>query len=391
MSNCYYIGRKQRTLQLLAAAVGFMYVSLAMAVSASETMYFIHGQPNDVMPGKRPYPTVIYELLPKAPFFEKVWSLDENIQPFSINLIYSARKVVVYERLYTEEQRLHVISMDNPAHRELVDLRSFPIVVSYHYLSSSENSGSFFVHYSDGPVGPGMTFKKARVSIIPKEQEQNDKLSFDVSDIRLAGVRSPHGGGESDVLSVHMGADGALTLAGLDLVLDWPPVPDSIVTMKTSFGWVVIGNEADFRVLSSVPERSGLTHRELLILNIKSGQWNSMLIEGVASVPRLVNGWLVGIIADHDPETNYDSRKFFPPLLREESVLVDPLSLKQFTVHLGKDSEVLWAGADTAYYRVGQSLYRARVADDGFSDRELVVTDPLVEHIHWAFSGPSGE
>lgn len=61
----------------------------------------------------------------------------------------------------------------------------------------------------------------------------------------------------------------------------------------------------------------------------------------------------------------------------------------QFTVHLGKTSEVLWIEDSTMYFRRGHELHRARIDNDALVDATLLVSDFKVNFIHWAFRGSS--
>jgi len=73
---------------------------------------------------------------------------------------------------------------------------------------------------------------------------------------------------------------------------------------------------------------------------------------------------LIGTIASKNPQTNFTTN--FSAVLSEEVVLVDPVNLTQFTVHLGKDSQVLWIENNDVYYRVGQELYKAKIENKDF-------------------------
>ncbi len=102
---------------------------------------------------------------------------------------------------------------------------------------------------------------------------------------------------------------------------------------------------------------------------------------------RPVNGYLVGIIAEQHPDTDHEKHEKHPPVLSEDVAVLDPRLKKQFVVHLGEKCEVLWIEESVVYYRLGDDLYRARLVGEDFVDRQLLLTDPRVGHIHWAFSG----
>jgi len=190
-----------------------------------------------------------------------------------------------------------------------------------------------------------------------------------------------------DVLWVDVLPDGSMKSRNEQPVLIDVSIPDSIIVMKSSYGWNLIAAEPAFLVLCSVPDKNGYKERELLVLNRATGQWSSLLVPGAETAPRLVGRWLVAAISPSDPRTDFVKRGGYPPLRQAKSVMVNPMMARQFTVHLGEQSEVLWIEDSTAYYRVQDSLFTARVANDDFKDRRIILTDPRVLHIHWAFRG----
>ena len=73
-------------------------------------------------------------------------------------------------------------------------------------------------------------------------------------------------------------------------------------------------------------------------------------------------------------------------MMREEVVLVNPIDMHQFSIHLGEFSEILWIENDEVYYRIFKDLYKATIKGDDFVDRKLVLSDFRVFSMHWAFS-----
>jgi len=187
-----------------------------------------------------------------------------------------------------------------------------------------------------------------------------------------------------------MGQNGELSPLMYGKSFEWTPVPDGIVTMKSSNGWVMVANEPVYRALMSVADRNGLTQREVLIYHRATNVWKSIMVGGAETALRVTNGWLTGVIADPDPETNRDIHRGFPSILRDEVVLINPWDDHAITVRLGKGCEILWVEDETVYYRVGTDLYKARIGKDDFVDRELLLSDPRIEFVHWAFRGSEG-
>ena len=64
-------------------------------------------------------------------------------------------------------------------------------------------------------------------------------------------------------------------------------------------------------------------------------------------------------------------------------------SRKTYTIRTDQgDSEVLLVDADTVYYRVNDTLYKAAIRNDAIEDRIKIVTDDNVPLAHWLFFGP---
>ncbi len=64
-------------------------------------------------------------------------------------------------------------------------------------------------------------------------------------------------------------------------------------------------------------------------------------------------------------------------------------SRKTYTIRTDQgDSEVLLVDADTVYYRVNDTLYKAAIGNDAIEDRIKIVTDDNVPLAHWLFFGP---
>ena len=150
---------------------------------------------------------------------------------------------------------------------------------------------------------------------------------------------------------------------------------------------IQIANEEKFRAFLRFLPPLEDNHKQLLIQNRDTQEWHSLVLPGAETNPHVVNEWLVGVVADPNPENDYEARRFYGAVPRTEVILIDPFEVHQFTVNLGKQSEVLWIEGDSVWYRIDDGLYQARIENDNFVDRTLLVKDSLVTRIHWAFRG----
>lgn len=362
--------------------VTFILISVTAPIETGQTesLFFVHSQPNTDLPNKRPFPTIILLYNESENTLEPVWSVRENIRTLDVRVYPNAGVLIISEGGWLPVKKLRIIPMDNIKHSKIIDLEKLGLVIRYYYFEEQESLGEIVVHYKEksNKTEINHSFKFVRIPIDNSGEAKDLDTLFSVTQLR-------------DMLSIRMEQDGTLESIGFNVSFDCPPVPDSIVIMKSSNGWVLLANDPYFHVLMSVPDHHGLTQRELLIYNRKANFWNSTLTEGSQTTPKLINGWLVGVIADTDPETNYETHKGFPPILREDVVFIEPLKDHQFTVHLGKGCEVLWIENSEVYYRVGQDLYKAKIENDDFTNRQLILSDPKVNHIHWAFRGSEGK
>ncbi|MEW6412625.1 MAG: hypothetical protein AB1483_09155 [Candidatus Zixiibacteriota bacterium] len=362
------------------AACFTILVFLASANVTGQSIYFIQGQPGWDQPNLRPYPTSILELDEPSRQLTEVWGLGENVKAWDIDVYSSAGLAVISEGDWSPIS-LHVIPVDSIDKTIQYDLSGYGKVSRYRYLEGGNGHGWFDLQCKKGDGGFPPQYEHQQIQV-------GDETLRNEIELRLAGPRGPYGGGtRSDVISVRMKQDGALEAVGIGFDFDGSSVPHDLVRMKDSFGWSLVANEPYYRALMSVPERHGLTEREVLIFNRNADSWSSVMIPGSETTLRPVNDWLIGVVANTDPETDYEIRKGFPSILGEDVVMVHPTSLQQLTVHLGPKSEVLWVQEDSVWYRVGSDLYTARVTNNDFVDRTLLINDPRVQYIHWAFRG----
>lgn len=350
-------------------------------------VYFIQGQPRWDMPNKRPYPLVIYRLDTGTNSLVPVWSLEKNVKAWNID-VYSTEGMIVISEGDWFPQKVHFLTTENPSEARSVDISGLDQARRYKYLRAPGNMGYLeLIHPKRGNGGrPHQEYDLIDIEQCAPVVLARDSLALEV---RLAGSLPAYGSGVSDVLAVHLDSTGNILSRYAGFSFDGSLVPNTVKQLDSPRGWTLYANEAAFRVVASVPDQEGLTHREFLIQDRHTDKWCSILVEGADTSPRLINRWLVAVIADPDPETNYETHKGFPPILREDVVIIDPMACHQFKVHLGSEGEVLWIEDANVYYRVGESLFKARIENDDFVDRTLLLSDPVVKQIHWGFRGSS--
>jgi hypothetical protein len=382
----------RRNKRIVFVICAFFIFSLPFSVSgiAATQLFFVYGQPGTDMPNKMPFPTIIYRYDLHSGALEEMWSTDDRVKTINIlNLLESGRLILMEDYSRFHVFRYHNIPQTIPVAAELLA----PINRRFYYVQDADESGAiivFKISSSSSRYPPGRSESKL-LSIEDGQVIDDVELSKSRFELKLAGLISPYGNGSSNVLGVNIEPDGSLKPIGLNFNITDVAIPKHMIQMDSSLGWAVIANKSDYMALISSAHRHGLTHRELLILNKLSNKWSSVLIEGAETAPTIVNDWLVGIVADVDPETDYETRKGFPPILHEDVVLVNPIDGQHFKVHLGKNGEVLWIEDTTVYYRIDDRLYTAHIENSDFIDRQLLLTDDRVRHFHWAFRGSTSK
>ena len=110
---------------------------------------------------------------------------------------------------------------------------------------------------------------------------------------------------------------------------------------------------------------------------------------------RLVNNWLVGEIAQTNPESDFANHKVVPSIATGNVVMVNPMENRHFYVNLGVGGSVLWAENDIVYYKIvnpnSAYLHKARIENNKFVNEEKLSSDPVVRFFRWAFRGSMGE
>jgi hypothetical protein len=381
-------GRSNRVLWLMF----FVYFISASASSSAGQIFFIYGQPGWEQINKRPYETSVFRLGSNNGL-EKVWSIGPDIQINDIKTFYGARKAIISECdiIYTHLiKKLCIIPFDSVAETYAIDLTRLGSVTGYRYFAMKDASDQLRIGYKERVDDPSSKLKFTFVDSNDSTLSVRSTLAGK-GEVRLSGIRSEYSGGESDFSKVKVSFGNIITSIDTGIALASTTIPDSVIKIDTEDTWNLIANTPGYFALASIPRKHGITHRQLLIYNRVAGTWDLLNTEGSGTHLRQVNDRLVGIVGDTDPRTNYDKHMGYESILREEVVVVNPQQSHQFIVHLGKNCEVLWIEQDSVYYRLDDSLYRARIENDDFIDRQLLLTDPRVRYFHWAFKGSMNE
>jgi len=360
---------------------------LCAPCSLADALYFVHAQPGSTKPDRRPFPASIHQYDASGQRLVEVWTTGESEKVSTVWQYASCGDlVIVLGREGT--RKLAVISRERVSQPNVVDLSGFGSAMRLKYMAGSDGRESTRIFYFDRTTD----LSKVKPETVVLQQAEvlatGERVSPDATaEVRLAGVRPVHAMGEHDLLSVRIGADRSVSAGDSSMVQFASPIPDSIALLESTKGWNLVANEPAYQALLSVPDRSDFPHSQLVLHLRGPDTWNSVLLEGPLTGLRPINEWLVGVTGYIDPRTDYAAHRAYLGVAGEAVVLVNPVAGRTLQVALGEDSEVLWVESDTVYYRIGDTLYRALIGEDDFLDRTKMVSDPIVQRVHWAFRG----
>ncbi len=357
-------------------------IALLCSDSSGASTYFIQGQPGWDQPNKRPYPAVIHRLDEGDTSLTPVWSLPENHKAWSIGVYRDPGLVVISEGDWFPEN-IHLIPTTDVSESRVVPLEEYRTVSKYRVWESIDKSPVLQVLHRDNAT---TTLRETLLKVEPTRVRQVSRSDFVEGQIRMAGAQNARSGGKSDVAGARLQPEMPISLVEAGITLDGSPVPADIMKTNSSRGWVLVANESNHRALWCVPDSHGPTQRELLIYDRASDTWKSVMVEGSSTMLRPIGLWLVGVVADTSPETDFHGGGGVPPILRDEVALVNLVDGRSFTAPLGQDCEILLIEDAIVYYRSGEKLHRALIDGEAIIDATELLSSPVVGQIHWGFA-----
>jgi len=341
---------------------------------------------SDIRTGER-IPSEIHRLGQQQNGLEQVWSSDPGVTTHWISAYSGARCLLIQEGDDISGGALQVFPMDNVRNSEKIETSSPGRRSDFRIYQSSSSPGDLVID-----AGAAISAEDKRFVPVLGSKSLEDTVWTRHGELVLSGPVPEYAGGDSDVLGLREESTGELYCPYQGLSVDIPRIPDSVIQSTSQRGWALIAHDSTILAIMSLPDNHALEHRELLIFDRTDSTWHSLLMPGSQTAPRLINRWLIGVVARIDPKTDFQRMKGFPPVLTQESVIISPTSHSLLTAHLGKGSEILWIGDDsTVYYRSDKSLFKARIGTDDIVDRQLLLEDHIVRFVHWAFEGSLGD
>jgi len=335
-----------------------------------------------------PHTATFYKYDENTDTLEKIWTLDSNkwvddVRHYSdLNLL-----MIGYNEKYKSYKTDHlvVIPCDTLSKRSYYEIGEDYKILNYHLLQGNNNSYlEMSIRKSRSPS------EKAYLNLESKNYVDDKALSSDL-EYRLAGSATEFYGAKSDLLDAKIDDSGLMSFPHTNYPAIPEPVPDSVRRMKGSRIYNLMVNEKNSFIFSSIPYESDIKQRELLFYNKIDSTWHSLLIDGDFTSLRYINGWLVSTVAYSDP--NFDwKRRGGKEILTKKLVMVSIDDLQSYYIELDDIAELIWIDDNKdVYYRIKLELYKAKLENNDFVDKRMIIKAPFVLGIHWAFRGSMGE
>lgn len=364
---------------------GILSVLLMLFCSASSRAdtFFIEGQPGWDQPNKRPYPTAILRLDQGDSSLTRVWSLPEDRKAWSISVYDDPRLVEISVGDWFPE-KVYLFPPNHLSAHQVLSLEEYDPVFRCRVWESGDKSPLIQVLHRDStsPALKEVLYEVESVRLRPVSRSD-----FAQAEIRLAGAQDVRTGGKSDVAGARLTPGAPIVLIDAGITLDGSPVPDSVMKTNSSRGWTLVANGPRYRALWCVPDSHGPTQRELLTYDRLNDIWKSVMVEGSSTLLRPMGVWLIGVVAETNPDTDFNGGGSVPPVLRDEVALVNMSDGRSFTADLGQDCEILLIDGTTVYFRSGDRLLRGVIDGERIVSQEGLLSVPAVGQIHWGFTG----
>lgn len=337
-------------------------------------LYFIADKDAICRPAGRPCPTAVYKFTLSRDSLCLIQNLDDESDPLLGVDVFQSESIVLMRRGPGYTTRVLRLTSAEPEFRALYSAGTGLHVKAYELMKDPDQNT--LIRLTIGQPGD-----KVGESVIMRADGQ--AVASQISPLEspaIAGVGGQDGGARLDDRG-----NWAYVMPSVQPPCPCPP--DSLITVRTSRGWTQMVRSDDLAVYASVPDSQSFTKRELLICNTRTGRWRSTMVDGARTTFGLFGDWLAGTVAQTDPRTDFGRALGYEPVRGETAAFINLRTLSGFIDSLGSDNEVLTIAADTLIYRVGGELYEARLSNTGVVDRHLLLRDPRIRFVHWAFRG----
>ncbi len=348
--------------------------------SGENPLYLVYGQPTWDIGSNQPFPVEIYLFDTADQVLLRVWrNPDSSNYIWSIRLFYSEHLIEVTSGRYSIEG-ITYLPMRLPLKPSEFKWLREQNIISHHLYITKDNRRVLEMR-----LGDESNRDKIYSEYWDVEKEIVMSFSKDTEkEIRLAGItasRTPN----SDIIPCHLDNENCFICKATDYYFEENRLPDILERLEALYGWNIIANEPGYRAFLSNPYSKDILVRNLLLYDKNNDKWHSIFIPGTETSLRIVNGRLVGTLAYANSKTDYRIRSGYPSIFTDSAIIISPTEGSYDIFQLGKDNEILLIDNMDIYYRLGEELYKAQIEGNNLIDPTLLIRDPKIKHVHWAF------
>jgi len=366
------------TITIMVFIVSFWFYNSAYP---TDSLLLVRAMPQWDRPYHQgPYATVIYSLNEIGGQLDSLWALEKGKYAWDVDIYPETGNIVIIEDwkaayLFEEKNiidpyKINLENIDRVYNCYLCAHGKSPSDLIFTDVRTNKNSGNPYVALN--------AYELPSAEFIPDfVPSKND------CEIYVPGPTPPFASGQDNVFRAYIHND----IIDIDnpLINKEYKIPDTLIQMDSSFGWVVVSNSPNVMALTSAANRHDLRTKEVLILDKLRNNWRSIIVPGSRTGLRPINSWLVGEVAYHSPGTDFKRRETSYPVLSDSVVFIEPDTFNRFTVQLGDSCEVLWIdNSNNIYYHLADSLFKGYIEGEKIMGRELIMQDPRIREIHWA-------
>lgn len=353
-------------------------IIITAQMGCASTIYYIYGQPTWEESREIPFPTTIYRIDDNNGNLEQIWSNSSHKIYTNSILIFEKEALIIVVEGLSFPNKYNIIFMSDPSTSRFVEIEKCNKYFMRHIFKDKDEN-RFIEFYSFTDSKDLITNSYDLITGAKIANKDIDKT------LLLSGVttlETPN----SDIVAAVINENGEVIFRG-NINLQLPKIPENVIKKEHESDWNLISNEENYSALYSIPSNINEVSRLLLVYNKKMNIWNKYNISGSSTRLRNVNGWFAGTIANKDPRTNFETLEGYPPILTEKAIIIEPIKGSQYTFHLGDSCEILYIQGNDIYYRLNDSLYKAKINNNDLAEKQLLLTDERIKHIHWAFKG----
>ena len=353
----------------------------ATSAYAAGPMYFVHALPQGSDRAGRSIQTVIYRWDDATQNLVEVWSPPANTRTSNLDIYLEAGYVVIGEGHYSP-RRLHILPLVSGEDTTSIDLSEFDYVPRYYLLRDSAGNYTFRITHRDRTSDGKSVSSMSMVSL--KQPELTREAPPVVTDMT---PEVSYGDNDNTAFTFRTLPEAGAVSVYESVTIDVPLLPDSLCHDIVSYGWTWFASTDDFYAFFAAMESDRPDQALVLVYDRNNESWHRYEPVGAATRLRPLNGWLVGHVAGASPNNDYERRVFHTPVERDQMVVLNPMTGHTFYVPMGTWSDILWLEDDAVYYRAFDTLYRARIENDAFVDRELLLQGETAFYMTAAYRG----